>query len=47
MDTLVQDFVFFENFCPKYPAFVGPGHKNGYLKEEYEHKHSLHAVNFR
>lgn len=44
------NFVFWDEFCSKYPTWVGPNPAstaNGYLKETWEGASSLHAVHFR
>ena len=54
--TCFKEFVFFDNFCPKYPDWVAPNpphasgdatKQTGYLKETWDKKTSLHKVHFR
>merc|ERR1712176_758768 len=44
-----DEFVFFDDFCPLYPSWVGPNPAGtgGYLNEEWGGASSLHAVHFR
>jgi len=44
-----DEFVFFDDFCPLYPSWVGPNPvgTGGYLNEEWGGASSLHAVHFR
>merc|ERR1740123_2079652 len=44
-----DEFVFFDDFCPLYPSWVGPNPASvgGYLNEAWEGASSLHAVHFR
>ena len=43
-----KEFVFFDNFCPLYPSWVGPGAATGYLKETFDYAtKNLHKVHFR
>merc|ERR1712048_1104074 len=43
----VDEFVFWDDFCSKYPDWVGPNTAANYLGETTDHAHSIHAVHFR
>ena len=42
-----KEFVFWDDFCSKYPDWVGPNTVANYLGETTDHAHSIHAVHFR
>ena len=42
-----KEFVFWDDFCSKYPDWVGPNTVANYLGETTDHAHAIHAVHFR
>jgi len=44
---IADEFVFWDDFCAKYPDWVGPNTNAAYLGETTDHAHSIHAVHFR
>ena len=44
---ILKEFVFFDDFCPIFPSWVGPNPSAAYLKESWDKTSSLHAIHFR